>query len=69
MAKSSKKLGVELENRIRVETHLADFSEDFINTPADHEAADKTSRWAAEAHKYKGIYYLFTTSHRNEFIY
>ena len=51
VAKSSKKLGVELENRIRVETHLADFSEDFINTPADHEAADKTFSWSAEAHK------------------
>ena len=66
MAKANIKLGIELENRILIETLLADFSADFINTPADHRAVDKTSSWAAEVHKYKGIYYLFTTSHRNE---
>lgn len=36
--------------------------------PAGHWAGDNAPSWASEVHKYKGKYYLFTTSHSSEVI-
>ena len=54
----------------RASKDLRNWTEPFVvyQFPADHWAGDKAPSWAAEVHKYKGKYYLFTTSHNNEVI-
>jgi len=48
----------------RASKDLKNWTEPFIvyKFPASHWAGDKAPNWAAEVHKYKGKYYLFTTS-------
>lgn len=54
----------------RASKDLKNWTEPFIvyQFPSDHWAGDKAPSWAAEVHKYKGKYYLFTTSHNKEVI-
>ena len=48
----------------RASKDLKNWTEPFTvyKFPASHWAGDKAPNWAAEVHKYKGKYYLFTTS-------
>lgn len=48
----------------RASKDLRNWTERFVvyQFPADHWAGPKAPSWAAEVHKYKGKYYLFTTS-------
>ena len=50
--------------RCRASKDLKNWTEPFVvyQFPADHWAGPKAPCWAAEVHKYKGKYYLFTTS-------
>lgn len=48
----------------RASKDLKMWTERFVvyRFPAEHWAGDRAPSWAAEVHKYKGKYYLFTTS-------
>lgn len=48
----------------RASKDLKNWTDRFVvyKFPAEHWAGEKAPSWAAEVHKYKGKYYLFTTS-------
>ena len=52
----------------RASKDLVNWTEPFVvmEFPATHWAGDRAASWAAEVHKYRGKYYLFTTSHTRE---
>jgi hypothetical protein len=54
----------------RASKDLQNWSEPFLvyKFPAEHWAGDRAPSWAAEVHKYKGKYYLITTSHNRQII-
>ena len=52
----------------RASKDLQNWTEPFtvMQFPATHWAGDRAASWAAEVHRYRGKYYLFTTSHTRE---
>lgn len=54
----------------RASKDLKNWTEPFAvyRFPAGHWAGENAPSWAAEVHKYKGKFYLFTTSHNDEVI-
>ena len=52
----------------RASKDLLNWTEPFVvmEFPATHWAGNRAASWAAEVHKYRGKYYLFTTSHTRE---
>lgn len=52
----------------RASKNLRNWTEPFVvyDFPANHWAGHKAPSWASEVHKYKGNYYLFTTSDNGE---
>ena len=54
----------------RASKDLKNWTEPFVvyRFPEDHWAGSRASSWASEVHRYKGKFYLFTTSHSDEVI-
>ena len=52
----------------RASKDLLNWTEPFVvmEFPESHWAGNRAASWAAEVHKYRGKYYLFTTSHTRE---
>src|SRR5574344_2132358 len=52
----------------RTSKNLEYWSKPFVGMsfPESHWAGSKAPNWASEVHKYKGKYYLFTTSNNHE---